>query len=327
MFFASTKPTKMVRLLTPFLVLLVVLSCNQGKNHDGSIDYPGDPLAVDTAELFAPGVISSDSFEHSAPTFSPDGKTVLWSIVEMPSWKASIMEMSYEEGKWSAPHRPSFSDTSASDIYPSFSPDGKVLYFSSGRRLPSGEFPLRGNVLWTVEKIETGWAVPQPLDSTVSKSGDYSPSIANSGNLYFTHGPFRSPNWDIFIAENNNGLKGVVVKLPPVINTSGYEDGPFIAQDESYLIFESDRPGGIEGSIDLYISFKSKNGNWSKPINMGPKINSSAAERFARVSPDGKFLFFGSNRRQVKGKPNFDIYCVDGAIITVLKEQVTQLNE
>src|SRR5688572_30542429 len=84
-------------------------------------------------------------------------------------------------------------------------------------------------------------------------------------------------------------------RLPPTINTSGYEDGPFVTPDESYLIFESDRPGGIGGSIDLYICFKSQNGEWSTPVTLGPSVNSSAAERFARVSPDGKFLFFCNN--------------------------------
>lgn len=308
------------------LILFALCSCNQSNENGGSINYLGMPPAIDSAVLFAPGIISSDSVEHSSPTFSPDGKSVLWSIVEMPSWKASMMEMNYENGKWSSPHRPSLSDTTANDICPSFSPDGKALYFSSSRKLPSGHFPLKGNVLWMTRKTETGWAVPQPIDSAVSQSGDYSPSVANSGNLYFTHGPFRSPDWNILMAENVNGVHAKPIKLPG-INTSAYDDGPFIAPDESYLIFESDRPGGIEGSIDLYISFKSKSGSWSIPVNMGPKVNSSASERFARVSPDGKFLFFGSNRRQVKGKPNFDIYWLDASVIKLLREQVMQLEK
>jgi len=306
------------------LILVILFCCNQNNENGGSIDYLGMPPAIDSAVLFAPGIISSDSGEHSSPTFSPDGKSVLWSIVEMPNWKASIMEMNYENGKWSLPHRPSFSDTSANDIYPSFSPDSKALYFSSSRKLPSGQFPLKGNVLWMVEKTETGWSVPQPFDSTVSQSGDYSPSVANNGNLYFTRGPFRSPDWNILMAESIDGVHAKPTHLP-AINTNTYEDGPFIAPDESYLIFESDRSGGIEGSIDLYISFKSKNGDWGAPINMGPRINSRASERFARVSPDGKFLFFGSNRRKVNNKPNFDIYWIDASVIKLSREQAMKL--
>jgi Tol biopolymer transport system component len=98
------------------------------------------------------------------------------------------------------------------------------------------------------------------------------------------------------------------------INTEHYEDGPFIAPDESYLIFESERPGGIGGSIDLYISFRKDDGSWSVPVNMGETINSDKTDRWARVTPDGKYLFFGSNRNG-----NMDIYWIDAKIISNLK--------
>ena len=50
---------------------------------------------------------------------------------------------------------------------------------------------------------------------------------------------------------------------------------------------------------------------------MGPKVNSKAAERFGRVSPDGKYLFFGSNR----DGQFFDIYWMDASIIDKLRKQ------
>jgi Tol biopolymer transport system component len=313
----------MLRLIVYVFVFLIGVSCNRDPATGRvNINYPAKKMASQTAELFAPGIISTDSTEHSSPTFSPDGKTILWSIVEMPSWKASLWEMNYESGNWSAPQRPSFSDTTASDIYPSFAPDG-TLYFSSDRKLPSGLTPAKGNVIWTVKRSGTDWGVPQPLDSMVSKGGDYAPSISKQGNLFFTHGPFRSPNWEIMVAERSNDSFGAPKGIP-AINTEGYEDGPFIPEDESYLIFESDRPGGIDGSLDLYISFKSDNGEWETPVNMGPSVNSSASERFARVSPDGRYLFFGSNRRQVKDNPNFDIYWIDASVIAELRKAITK---
>jgi Tol biopolymer transport system component len=98
------------------------------------------------------------------------------------------------------------------------------------------------------------------------------------------------------------------------INDGSYIDGPFIARDESFLIFESDREGGA-GSIDLYICFKDSNNNWSTPKNMGPKINSPAAERFAGLSPDGKYFFFGSNRSSTLP----DLYWIDASVINELR--------
>ena len=53
--------------------------------------------------------------------------------------------------------------------------------------------------------------------------------------------------------------------------------------------------------------------------NMGSKINTSSFERFARVSPDGKYLFFGSNRNQTEKQPGFDIFWIDAGLIEELK--------
>jgi hypothetical protein len=171
-----------------------------------------------------------------------------------------------------------------------------------------------------VEKKSDGWSIPQSLDSIVSQGGDYAPSVATNGNLYFTYGAFRSPDWNI-LAWRSTGNEAPASLV--AINTVGYEDGAFISPDETYLIFESDRPGGIDSSIDLYISFKDKHNTWSAPINMGEKINTKASERFARVSPDGQFLFFGSNRRLVNNDPNFDIYWIRTSVIDDLRSQIS----
>lgn len=49
-----------------------------------------------------------------------------------------MLEMVHENGKRSAPQRPSFADSTADDFYPSFSPDGQILYFGSRRKPPQG---------------------------------------------------------------------------------------------------------------------------------------------------------------------------------------------
>ncbi len=85
------------------------------------------------------------------------------------------------------------------------------------------------------------------------------------------------------------------------------------------MIFESDRPTGIEGNIDLYISFRKKDRTWTEPVSMGSKINSASAERFAKVSPDGKYLFFGRNTGN-----GFDIYWIGSGIIHKLKKQASK---
>ena len=71
--------------------------------------------------------------------------------------------------------------------------------------------------------------------------------------------------------------------------------------------------GGL-GEDDLYVSFRKPDGSWIPGVHLGPKINSPASENRPYVSPDGKFLFYTSNK-----DGNRDIYWVDAKILTALK--------
>ena len=85
-------------------------------------------------------------------------------------------------------------------------------------------------------------------------------------------------------------------KLDELVNEAGGGHHPYIAPDESYIIFDYATSISGTGEEDLYISFRDKNGEWSKPKNMGERINSIYRDKKAFVSFDGKYLFFMSNR-------------------------------
>jgi Tol biopolymer transport system component len=276
--------------------------------------YLGQIPPADKAVVFAKDIISTPLYEHSAPAFSPDGKTVLWTVLDIGK-PARLVEMIMIGNTWGKPHIPSFADSSHDDFYPFFSPDGRRLFFSSRRPLPTGS--AVGDIrLWKVERNPTGWGKPMPLDSVVSKGFEYAHSVSRKGNIFFSARELINgkPSWKIYYSNLIKGRYTEPKSLDSSINNGAYIDGPYISPDERFLIFESDRKGGI-GSIDLYICFKGENGKWNIPKNMGPKINTTFAERFAGVSPDGKYLFFSSNR----GGTLPDIYWIDASIITELK--------
>jgi hypothetical protein len=74
------------------------------------------------------------------------------------------------------------------------------------------------------------------------------------------------------------------------------------------MVFASNRAGGF-GGYDLYYSIL-KNGFWSSPVNLGPRINTSSDEYRPVIgfNPDftNKFLMFSSDRPG--GKGGFDLY-------------------
>jgi hypothetical protein len=270
-----------VRASTFLFCLLFVVSLNAQDNISALLHgaYFGQTPPGKEPVVFAKNIISTDLYEHSAPAFSPNGKIVLWTVVERDK-PARLLEMVMEGDTWSKPHSPSFADKEHDDFYPFFSYDGKRLLFSSRRLLPSGS--PKDIALWVVEHTATGWGIPVPLDSSVSRGFEYAHSLSVSGNLYFSGRDVvdGKGTWKIYAASFINGIYKAPKPLDSNINDGSYVDGPYISADENFLIFESDRAGGM-GSIDLYICFKKSDGKWSAPKNMGPKINSTAAERFA----------------------------------------------
>ena len=306
-----------LKIIFPACILFTltgVIQAQQNTAGDLAGKYFGEVPPGMTAKLFAKGIVSSDSLEHSSPAISPDGKTIIWTVIYRYK-PAFLLESKNQNAVWTDPSPPSFSYPGADDFYPSFSADGKTLYFSSRRPMPPGYPPTSDMRIWIVNKTARGWGQAVPFDTTVSRGEEYAHSVSKNGSIYFS---FRRDGGRTFDIAFSKKIKTGYTKpqpLPAGVNTTYYEDGPFIAPDESYLIFESGRPEGIEGSIDLYICFRQKDGTWTNPKNMGPKINTKFAERFAKVSPDGKYLFFGSN----KGGDLFDIYWISAKIIDDLK--------
>jgi Tol biopolymer transport system component len=106
------------------------------------------------------------------------------------------------------------------------------------------------------------------------------------------------------------------------INSPAPDHSPFVAPDGSYLIFSSFRGG--QGRSDLFISFRTTDGIWSKPMNMGREINSLYKEEYPYVTPDSKYLFFNSNRpsslnqNPIENGPG-NIYWVSTEIIEKLR--------
>ncbi|OJJ22315.1 hypothetical protein BKI52_06430 [marine bacterium AO1-C] len=91
------------------------------------------------------------------------------------------------------------------------------------------------------------------------------------------------------------------------INSKHRETSGCLSPDGNTLFFTSDRPGGL-GGLDIYMSTKNKKGRWSKPVNLGPKVNTPYDEEAPFLHPDGTTLYFSSMGHNSIG--GFDIFKV-----------------
>jgi len=280
-----------------FIAIILFIGINQTVVYSQNLinDYFGQIPPGDTPKIFAPGIVSVDNKNSHALVFSPDGKMIIFS--RYPDGTSYII--SKENDKWSEPVESFFHGKEIS-----FSPDGNKIFYYNG-----------GDIFY-VEKTTTGWSQPDKLGPNINTDSlvEFYPSIVKSGDLYFS----RDGNWKtsrLMYSKFQNGeyQKAVDIGLP--INNGGALHA-WVSPDESYILFNSPRTGSYTG-LDIWISFRKNNGNWSNPRNLGNKINSGAdAILCPTVSPDGKYMFFT--------KLNFNtntgfIYWVSTGIIDSLK--------
>ena len=262
-----------------FLLICIKTQKVESKQADFPVlkgPYLGQKTPGDLPELFMPGIISNCDL-HSSVYFSPDGNEVYFTKLLNESLTWNIMFMKQENGQW-MPLR-----FLCKGLTPFLSPDGKTLFFSTQ------DFNL-----WKTERSTTGWLEPINLGLVINSSKRQdAPSVTDDGTLYY-YSHYRDTK-GIFCSTFADGQYSEPQPLGSGINSNHNEGIPFIAPDESYIIFSSFRPGS-HGLGDLYISFQRDDSTWTEPRNLGSKINSEAKDRFPYVSLDGKYFFFNSSR-------------------------------
>ncbi|QSB29215.1 PD40 domain-containing protein [Flavobacterium sp. CLA17] len=185
--------------------------------------------------------------------------------------------------------------------------------------------PSDRNILYSrwnyIERKDSGWSKIKSLGSMFDKEdlGIMVMSVSSKGTLVFDD--YKS-NDGIRISRIIDGKREEPKLLGKEINSGEWTAHPFIAPDESYLIWDSERQNGY-GKSDLYISFRQQDGSWGSTINMGNKINSELVENGARLTPDGKYLLFERSEEKVRedGSKYWESkkYWVDSKIIERLK--------
>lgn len=254
-----------------------------------------------TPELFGEGVISTQDYELNA-AFLPDGKTVYFtkSTANMSFW--TIVSSKLVDGRWTEPEVAPFSGR-YSDADLSVAPDGSRMAFISRRPVP-GKPGRPVPHIWYVERAASGWSEPKNAAALNSEAGEYYPSIAADGTLYFESArPGGLGRADVYRSRLVNGDYAPPEHLGAPLNSEFNEGDAVIAPDQSFLILTiSGRPDDM-GTGDLYIS-EQRNGAWSSPRHLPAGINSPALEFCPSLSPDGKHLYFTSTRGMAGESPD-----------------------
>ena len=273
--------------------------------------YLGQTPPGRTPKLFAKGIVSARQGMYGTVAFLPDGREATWKP-EGPE----MLFMRLENGVWTPPRAVPFRAKDAINV-PFFSHDGRRLYFMAASHDAQGMDEREA--IWLVEKEGAGWSEPRPFDAVVNSVGmHWQFSMDKAGNVYL------SSNGGINRVRYENGRYAPPEPLPAPVNIPHSEEekyragevGPFISPEGDYLIYSSFR-AGTPLPCQLLIAFRNKDGSWSEPKNLSEKLRTEGNDSMAKVTPDGKYLFFQSVRRGSGASRG--LYWVDAKVIGELR--------
>ena len=220
-------------------------------------------------------------------------------------------------------------NTSANEYLPVLSADENKMYFSAMDR--TGFFDFKqdftkqkssgGEDIFTSEFKDGIWTDARPLINLNTNSHEAVSQILKNKDLLMSAnypeklGPKNGNNGtettDLFLAKSGKNNQFQIIHFPEPVNSIFDEADGLMAEDESFILFVSDRPGHVGdyhkkgwkwnssfwGNTDVYVSVKDGD-FWSVPVNLGKVVNTSGAERTPWLSEDGLTLFVSSNGQE-----------------------------
>ena len=200
-----------------------------------------------------------------------------------------------------------------------------ILYFSSARR-KSGR-----KTGWNDEPyLDMYQSVYNPTDGSLSpatevaelntKWHDGPAAVSSDGNtIYFSRDSRDEKDFEkdksinskftqiyLYKAKRVNGKWDNITQLP--FNSTGYSvSSPSISKDGKTLYFNSNMPGGLGGN-DIWRVSISEGDVYSKPENLGARVNTEGNEQFPSITDDN-VLYFSSSAKQ--GLGGLDVYSIN----------------
>lgn len=204
-----------------------------------------------------------------------------------------------------------------------FVTDDNTFYFASTRNTARRKYGRNEEPymdIYTATYNNGSFSEPEPLSDLNTQWHDGPATVTGDGNtMYFASESWKEGSFEkdtpgqrtgliyLFVATKENGKWGNVKAVP--FNDKKYSTGnPSVSKDGKTLYFASNRQGSMGGSTDIWKVNVLGNNTYSKPENLGAKVNTEGRENFPFITDDNK-LFFASEGR--KGFGGMDIFMID----------------
>lgn len=304
-------------LILSFMMLwFSLIGCSQEEQKQASTaeTYLGQKVPGSTPVRFAEDILTVDHHPHGRLIISADEAYLVWAAFTSDGPEQTILFSTFDGEKISQPQVAPFAITN--DGSPYLTSDGSRIYFTSERSAAENG-PAIG--VWYVDKTENGWSEPTQLDIDLDPAtASMQFSVSKSGNLYFSLRKQGERGPTLCWSKPDNGRYSRPMPLEGEIGDTFINLDPFIAPDETYILFASFGRSDGFGIADIYVSFRQKDGTWGSAKNLGNAVNGEYFERFPSISPDGKYLFFVRSIGDNFPGDDISYYWVDANVMSQL---------
>ena len=187
-------------------------------------------------------------------------------------------------------------NTAFDELHPVIHPSGD-LYFTRLQEAGIADGIGKGGNIWkSIPDAQQTFSIPVKVSEFATDSYDLIVGFPNEKTAYVFHNQYEGIQ-GIFVYQLEDGYWQMdsALNIPGLRSLGTYFNGRLSQSGE--IIVMSMRSLGSYGNEDLYISKWNANSNsWSRPINLGPTINSSYQELTPYFREEDDILFFSSNR-------------------------------
>jgi hypothetical protein len=240
--------------------------------------YLGQTPPGPIPKVFAPGLICDTRLHRgeSQGSFSADGNTFCFKR------RGYVYITENTDQGWTVPKRIKSIPFRTGAVC--LSPDANSIYVTYS-------YDHSKYCLHRCMRTSQGWSLPQKLGPPLDLArGGFSFTVNNSIYFFRWEGAKLGGFW---VAPFVGNSWPQAIEIPVNVGTNLRGHYPGIAPDASFMVFYSIRPGAQRGTeTNLYLSLRGADGTWTKPRNMGPRINTRYYEHGARISADKKYMFF-----------------------------------
>ncbi|MGZ5302802.1 MAG: OmpA family protein [Bacteroidia bacterium] len=190
------------------------------------------------------------------------------------------------------------------DYFPTFTVDGETMYFTRRKVLDS--FQIQGQSgflhrynedLFISRKIGANWEKAKEIPGVINTTdNEGAMTISPDGSYMIFTGCEREDglgSCDLYISFFIDGQWTKPANMQEPINTRNKETQPSISYDGRTIYFASNRPGTL-GALDIWMSTRDDKWNFSKPVNLGPLVNTKDDDQSPFIHADNQTMYFCS---------------------------------